>query len=168
MAEEVLWGLKELTKEQACVVLHHPPIRVVAPGPRLRSSNLLPSRQYSFTLAVGISQSISSLFLKGVRDARCSRTTTKCSIHFLDWQHGPICVFFPAFLQEVFDSRVEKTAPQSLDQKLGDIQCRLMTQGIRSVNQGARECCPTIFLGHCLIRNPSRSLWNIKEIANDW
>ena len=27
MVDEVIWGLKELTKEQACVVLHHMPIR---------------------------------------------------------------------------------------------------------------------------------------------
>src|SRR6266702_286735 len=42
----------------------------VVPGPRLRSSSLLPPRQYSLILVVGISQSTSSLYFEGVRDTR--------------------------------------------------------------------------------------------------
>ena len=36
------------------------------------------------------------------------------------------------------------------------------------IELGLLGCFPTVFLGHRLVRNPSRSLWNIKEIAYDW
>ena len=36
------------------------------------------------------------------------------------------------------------------------------------IESGSQECCRTVFLGHGLVGNPGRSLWNIKNIAYDW